>query len=81
MATTRTTISISDKAYALLKEFRAPNQSFSDVIEKYFDRGRTPADTCGELLDRLESLPPPEVDEKIAKTVRRGRGRRSPRAL
>jgi predicted CopG family antitoxin len=77
MATT--TISITSEAHELLKQFRGPGESFSDVIVEHFGRRRSPCDTAGELVDRLESLPPPQIDEEKLKALRAGRGRRSNR--
>ena len=76
MASTTTTISISSEAHSLLKQRKHPGESFSDVIVEHFGRIRQPAQTAGELLDRLESLPPPKIDEKHLKLLRSGRGRR-----
>jgi predicted CopG family antitoxin len=78
MATT--TISITSQAHQLLKQFRGPGESFSDVIVEHFSRRRSPCDTAGELVDRLESLPPPQIDEKKLKALHAGRGRRSDRS-
>lgn len=75
----RTTISITSEAHQLLKQFKEPGESFSDVIIGQFRRRRSPCETAGELLDRLESLPPPEIDEKKLKTLRTGRARQAGR--
>ena len=37
------------------------------------------AETCGELLDWIESQPVPDVDESLLETFSKQRGRRSPR--
>ena len=74
-----TTITINDHAYKLLKRLKRPGASFSDVILEHFCRQRLPAQSCGELLDRLESMPPPDLDEARLETFAAGRGRRSRR--
>jgi predicted CopG family antitoxin len=71
-----TTISVNDQAYKLLKKARAKGQSFSDVIIDYV---QPPAKTFGELLDRLEEMPPPPIDRELMAKVRAGRGRPSQR--
>ena len=38
-----------------------------------------PAETCGELCDRIWADPPPEVNEKAVDSYLAERGRRSPR--
>jgi predicted CopG family antitoxin len=75
MATT--TISISADAHKLLKQLKQPGESYSDVILEYV---RPPAETGGELLDRLRHIEPPIVDRELMTQVRAGRGRRSQRA-
>jgi hypothetical protein len=66
-------------AHALLKEHKQSGASFSDVILEHFGNLRKPAQTAGELLDRLESLPPPRINEERLKLLGLGRGRRSAR--
>jgi predicted CopG family antitoxin len=67
-----TTISVNDEAYKLLKEARGKGESFSDVIIEHV---RPPAaKTFGELLDRLEKMPP-KLDRELMAKVRAGRGR------
>jgi hypothetical protein len=39
----------------------------------------SPADTCGELADRLEKAPLPDVNEQLLETFSARRKRRSPR--
>jgi predicted CopG family antitoxin len=70
-------ITIDEKAYNLLASLKLdPRDSFTKVILRHV---RKPADTCGELLDRLEAMPPPPIDEAMLKKVMAGRGRRSNR--
>lgn len=79
MATSITTISVKAEALRLLKRFQQPGQSYSDVIIEHFQGRRRPAQTAGELLDRLESFPPPAIDAVRFRAWRAGRGRRSHR--
>jgi predicted CopG family antitoxin len=72
-----TTISVNADAYKLLKQARGKGESFSDVIIEHV---RPPgAKTFGELLDRLEKMPPPKIDRELMAKVRAERGRRSRR--
>jgi hypothetical protein len=72
-----TNITLNAAAYERLKNMKRPGQSFSDVVLQYL---APPADTCGELLDRLEKAPPPaglnleRLDEHLKQ-----RGKRSKR--
>jgi predicted CopG family antitoxin len=75
MATT--TIRITAAAHKLLKQLKEPGESFSDVIIDHFRQRRSACETAGEMLDRLESLPAPMIDEKKLKALRMGRARRS----
>ena len=76
MATTSTTITINADAYKLLKSLKHPGDSFSDVI---LENLQPPAETCGELLDRLESAPAPKIDADRLRMLEASRGRRSRR--
>jgi predicted CopG family antitoxin len=69
-------ITIDEKAYDLLASLKTdPRDSFTKVILRHV---RKPANTCGELLERLENyVPPVEVDD-IDKFIK-SRGRRSNR--
>jgi predicted CopG family antitoxin len=54
------TITIDDDVYKLLRSLKAGRQdSFTKVIRRNIHK---PAETCGELLDRMENFPPPKVD-------------------
>lgn len=69
------TITIDDKAYALLVSMK---QGFRDSFTKVILRNiHKPLETAGELLDAYEQLPPPDVDLTVLKRVAKGRGRRS----
>ncbi len=70
------TITIDEKAHALLVSLKHPGDSFSKVIHRHV---RKPANTCGELLDEIWAGEPPDIDEKVLATVLKGRGRRSNR--
>ena len=72
------TVTLSAEAHARLMKNKMPGDSFSDVVIRELP---DPCDTCGELLDRLESSPPPKLDQKLFKAVIAGRGRRSNRKL
>jgi predicted CopG family antitoxin len=70
-----TTISVNEEAYKLLKDAKGKGESFSDVIIQHV---RPPAATTfGELLDRLEQSPPPQIDRELMARIRAERGRRS----
>jgi len=71
-------ISVTTEAYSRLKKAKIGNESFSDVIVRELPES---ADTCGEVLNSLESNPPPPANPKLMKMVRAGRGRRSTRPV
>jgi len=69
-------ITIDEKAYDLLASLKTdPRDSFTKVILRHV---RKPADTCGELLERLENYVPPVEVADIDKFIK-SRGRRSNR--
>jgi predicted CopG family antitoxin len=69
------TVNLTTQAYDRLKRFKQPGQSFSDVVMEV-----VPSGTCGDLLDSLEEFRGKRLsDPDRMKTVREGRGRRSPR--
>ena len=70
------TLTISEQAHQRLKKHKLPGESFTQVILREM---ADPAETCGEVLDRFESLPPPNIDRKALELLRKGRGRRSNR--
>jgi predicted CopG family antitoxin len=74
MATT--TISINQDAYERLKRLKGPGDSFSDVLLRELPE---PCETCGEVLDHLESHDVPKANPKLERAMLSGRGRRSPR--
>lgn len=68
-------ITIDDPAYNLLKSLKqGPGDSFTKVILRHINR---PAETAGELMDRMKDAPPPELDPDILERIMRERGRRS----
>jgi predicted CopG family antitoxin len=69
-------VTLTAEAHARLLKNKLPGDSFSDVVIRELP---DPCDTCGELLDRLESSPAPKLNPKMVKAVMSGRGRRSNR--
>ncbi len=68
-------ITIDDPAYDLLRSLkRGPRDSFTKVILRHVNR---PAETAGELVDRMKDMPPPELDPDVLDRIIRERGRRS----
>ena len=70
------TITIDQKAYDLLLSLKLPGDSFSKVIRRHV---RGPANTCGDMLDRIWENPPPNVSDEMIDQVVKHRGRRSNR--
>jgi hypothetical protein len=70
------TVTLTQEAHARLLKNKLPGDSFSDVVLRELP---DPCDTMGELLDRLESSPPPKLDPKRTKAMLSGGGRRSNR--
>ncbi len=69
------TITIDDEAYELLSSRKqGKRDSFSQVIHRSLPRK---ANTCGELEDIYDRLPPPDVDLKMLDRIEKERGRRS----
>lgn len=69
------TITIDDNAYKLLSSLKTgPQDSFTKVILRNIHK---PLETCGEILEAHERLPPPEIDANRLQKVLNGRGRRS----
>jgi hypothetical protein len=68
---------ISEEAHTLLRrQKKGPKDSFTQVILRHL---QPPADTCGELLERIEHSPPPRINLKRMRRHIKQRGRRSPR--
>ena len=69
------TITIDDDAYQLLAKLKRGNgDSFTKVIRRHII---PPVETCSELIEAMESQPPPEVDIKALDRIEKERGRRS----
>jgi len=69
------TITIDDDAYKLLASLkRGSRDSFTKVILRHINR---PADTCGDLLDALDTSPRPNVDLAMLDRIEKERGKRS----
>jgi predicted CopG family antitoxin len=69
------TITIEDDVYKLLLSLkREQGDSFSKVLRRHVAR---PANTCGELEEAMDKMPPPEVDLHMLERIRKERGRRS----
>jgi predicted CopG family antitoxin len=69
------TVNLTTEAYNRLKKFRQPGHSFSDTVLEI-----VPGTTCGNLLDSFQELSGKKLSDPIRmKSVREGRGRRSPR--
>lgn len=67
------TITIDDDAYKLLSSLKiGPQDSFTKVILRNIHK---PVETCGEILDAHEQLPPPDIDPKVLEKVLKARGR------
>ena len=69
-------VTLTAEAHARLVKNKLPGDSFSDVVIRELP---DPCDTCGELLDRLESEGVPAADPKLRSAMLSGRGRRSSR--
>ena len=67
-------ITVDDDVYRLLLALKRPGDSFTKVLRRHVAK---PADTCGELLEAYEHMPPPEVDLAVLDQIERERGRRS----
>ncbi|HZR16317.1 MAG TPA: antitoxin VapB family protein [Verrucomicrobiae bacterium] len=70
------TLTISAEAHQRLKKRKLPGESFTQVILREIPE---PLETAGEVLDYLRSEPAPQLDRSALESLRKGRGRRSPR--
>ena len=69
------TITIDDQAYEKLSSLKqGKRDSFSQVIHRSIVRK---ANTCGELEDAYENIPPPNFDAEVLDRIMKDRGRRS----
>ncbi len=70
------TITIDDEAYKILRRLKqGKSDSFTRVIKRHYQT----FDTCGELIDWIESAPPPKINRARLKTFKHSRGLRSNR--
>lgn len=64
------TITIDDEAYEILKRLKqGSDDSFTRVIKRNYQK----LDTCGELLDWIESEPPPRINRERLKGLKQNR--------
>jgi predicted CopG family antitoxin len=67
--------SIDDQAYEKLSSLKHGKRDlFSQVIHRSIVRK---ANTCGELEDAYEGVPPPTFDAEVLDRIMKDRGRRS----
>jgi predicted CopG family antitoxin len=72
------TITIDDEAYKILSGLKeGKSDSFTRVIKRHYQK----FETCGEILDWLESQPAPKIDHQQLLGFARSRGRRSNRTF
>jgi predicted CopG family antitoxin len=69
------TIGINDEAYARLKKFKMPGDSFSEVILRELPE---PYKTAGEIEDHFAKHGVTKVDPNLRGAMLAGRGRRTP---
>ena len=70
------TITIDDEAYKILKQLK---QGKSDSFTRVIKRNYQTFTTCGELIDWIESEPPPKINRSRLDTFKQSRGARSNR--
>ena len=68
------TITIDDDVYKTLVSLKGPGDSFTKVLRRHVHK---PLETCGEILDAYDQLPPPKADLKVLDRILKERGRRS----
>ena len=69
-------IGINDEAYARLKKFKLPGDSFSAVILRELPE---PCATAGEIEDHFKEHGVPKANPKLRRMLLAGRSRRSHR--
>ena len=70
------TLTVTTEVHDKLKRLKIGKESFSEMLTRELpDR----ANTCGEVLEKLEGKELPLMDPNLLKAVRSGRGRRSNR--
>ena len=72
------TLTVTTEVYDKLRKLKIGKESFSQMLMRELpDR----ANTCGEVLEKLEGKELPPMGPNLLKAVRRGRGRRSRRSF
>jgi predicted CopG family antitoxin len=67
------TLTVTTEVHDKLKKLKVGKESFSEMLLRELpDR----ANTCGEVLEKLEGRQLPPMDPNLPKAVRSGRGRR-----
>ena len=70
------TITIDDEAYEILRRLKqGKGDSFTRVIKRSYQK----LDTCGELIDWIESEPSPKINRQRLASFKENRGKRSHR--
>jgi len=70
------TLTVTTEVHDKLKKLKVGNESFSEMLKRELpDR----ANTCGEVLKKLDGKVLPPMDPHLLKAIRSGRGRRSRR--
>ena len=70
------TLTVTTEVHDRLKKLKIGKESFSEMLKRELpDR----ANTCGEVLEKLEGKELPPMEPNLLKAVRSGRGRRSNR--
>ena len=70
------TITIDDEAYNILRRLK---QGKSDSFTRVIKRNYQTFDRCGELIEWIESQPPPKINRERLRTFKASRGKRSKR--
>jgi predicted CopG family antitoxin len=69
-------LTVTTEVHDKLKKLKVGKESFSEMLLRELpDR----ANTCGEVLEKLEAKELPPMDPDLLKAVRNSRGRRSNR--
>jgi predicted CopG family antitoxin len=71
------TLTVITEVHDKMKKLKIGKESFSEMLTRELpDR----ANTCGEVLEKLEGKKLPPLDPDLLKAIRSGRGRRSNRS-
>ena len=72
------TLTVTTEVHDKLKKLKVGRESFSEMLMRELpDR----ANTCGEVLEKMEGKELPSMDPELLRAVRSGRGRRSNRNI